>query len=445
MAPEFSESRRKILKAGTAALTTSLFTGNIRGANDRVTVGFIGLGAMGSGNLGYSMKVPGLQPVALCDVYQPHLERAEAAARKGGFEIKGVKDFREVLADKSIDAVCISTPDHWHAYMTVEACKAGKDVYVEKPASVYVEEGQKMVQAARKYNRVVQAGTMQRSGGFFLKAKEIVESGVLGEVTFVHTYQSGLVKKDGYGNPPDGTEVPLGLDWNLWQGPAADHAFNANRWGVKADTFPTFRYFWDYAGGAMTDWGVHLLDPVHQCFQEVMPASISAMGEKFYVTDNRDTPDTMLATFQYPKFLASYESRTANPLPLFGIGKGQGAATVIHGSEASLMVNRAGCWLVPNNDKSGIAAQAFDAEKNPEMRNMNVPHWMNWLECIKSREKPRSEIETCVRSSTVCILGNLSMRLKMRLDWDEKNWTVKQKEAQPYLKAKYRAPWKLEV
>src|SRR5947209_8720908 len=153
---------------------------------------------MGSGNLGYAMKVPEAQPVALCDVYQPHLERAQDAARKGGFTPKAVRDFREVIADKSIDAVCISTPDHWHAYMMVEACKAGKDVYVEKPACVYVEEGRKMVQAARKYNRVVQAGTMQRSGGYFRKAAEIVQSGALGAVTFCHAYQSGLTRKEGY-------------------------------------------------------------------------------------------------------------------------------------------------------------------------------------------------------------------------------------------------------
>ena len=123
-----NSSRRDMLTAAGTAFTTSLFTGKVKGANDRVSVGFIGLGAMGSGNLGYSMKVPGFVPTAICDVYQPHLERAEAAARRGGFQPKSVKDFREVLADKSIDAVCISTPDHWHAYMTVEACKAGKDV-----------------------------------------------------------------------------------------------------------------------------------------------------------------------------------------------------------------------------------------------------------------------------------------------------------------------------
>ena len=445
-------TRRNVLASATAAFTTSLFTGRVKGANDRVAVGFIGLGAMGSGNLGYSMQVPEIQPAALCDVYQPHLEKAEAAARKKGFEIKGKKDFREIIADKSLDAVCISTPDHWHAYMMVEACKAGKDVYVEKPACVYVEEGLKMVQAARKYNRIVQAGTMQRSGGYFQKAKEMVKSGILGEVTFVHAFQSGGTPEKGFGTPPTTSAPPPGLDWDMWLGPAPMRDFNFNRWGVKMAPdhpygagFPTFRYFWDYAGGAMTDWGVHLIDPMHQCFDEVMPQSVVALGDKFYVKDNVETPDTMLATFHYPKFLASYESRTCNPLPLFAMG--QGAATMIHGTDASLMVSRSGCWIIPNPTRGGgtpkVEAQTW--EKDAAMSQMNVPHWKNWIACIKSRQKPTSEIETCVRSSTACILANLSMRFKTRLDWDEANWTVKQDEVKPRLKANYRPPWKLEV
>ena len=429
--------RRDILKGAGAALTTSLFTGRVKGANDRIALGHIGIGAMGSGNLGYAMRTPGLQPVAVCDVYQPTLDKAVAVAAKGGLTVKAVKDFREILADKSIDAVCISTPDHWHAYMTVEACKAGKDVYVEKPASVYVEEGQKMVQAARKYNRVVQAGTMQRSGGYFKKAAEIVKSGVLGEITFCHTWQTGTVKKQGWGKPADAA-VPAGLNWDMWLGPAPKVPFNLNRWGVGVTTFPTFRYFWDYAGGAMTDWGVHLIDPIHQCFGEPMPTTISAQGGKLYVEDNVETPDTMMATFQYPKFLLTYESRTANPMPMFG----EGAASSIHGTEGTLVVKRGACYVIPN---SGSKIEAVRFEKDGEMNQMNVPHWQNFIECLKSRAKPTSDIETCVRSSTTCLLANLSMRHKTMLEWDEKNWTVKQNEIKPYLKAKYRSPWKLEV
>lgn len=426
-----------MLAGAGAAFTTSLLTDRMRGANDRISVGFIGMGAMGSGNLQYAIKA-GAQPVAVCDIYQPHLERAEAAARKAGFQVKAVKDFREIIANKSIDAVCISTPDHWHAYMAIEGCKAGKDVFVEKPASKYVEEARKMVEAARKYNRVVQAGTMQRSGGYFRRAAELVKSGIAGNVTFCHTWQAGSTPRKGWGNPPD-SNPPPDLDWDMWLGPAPKVPFNANRWGVKTAQFPTFRYFWDYAGGAMTDWGVHLVDPLHQCFDEIMPTAISAMGNKFYVQDNSETPDTMLATFYYPHFLASYESRTCNPLPMFAK---QDAGTSIHGTEATIVVNRSGCWLIPN-EKSGIRGQTW--ENDATMREMNVTHWKNFLECMRSRQKPTSDIETCARSSTVCILANVSMRSGMRLDWDEKNWTVAQEQAKPYLKAAYRSPWKLET
>ena len=191
-----NRDRRDFLKATTAAFTTSLFTGNVRGANDRVRLAFIGMGRMGMGNLGYAMKQENTEIVAVCDVFEPHLEQAVA---KSGGKAKGVRDFREILAEKSIDAVCISTPDHWHAYMTVEACKSGKDVYVEKPICCVVDEGQKMVQAARKYSRVVQAGTMQRSGVHFQQACEIVRSGKLGKIAFVRTYNSGLSPKEGIG------------------------------------------------------------------------------------------------------------------------------------------------------------------------------------------------------------------------------------------------------
>jgi len=162
------------------------------------------------------------------------------------------------------------------------------------------------------------------------------------------------------------------------------------------------------------------------------------MGDKLYVDDNVETPDTLMATFRYPNFLLTYESRTANPMPMFG----QGAATSIHGTEATVIVNRGGCWLVPNRG-SKVEAQTY--ENDQEMRDLNIPHWKNFIECIKTRAKPISDIETCVRSSTACILANLSMRHKTWLDWDETNWTVKQNHIKPFLKARYRAPWKLEV
>jgi len=226
----------------------------------------------------------------------------------------------------------------------------------------------------------------------------------------------------------------------LWLGPAPKVPFNTNRWGIAPKRWSTFRYFRDYAGGAMTDWGVHLIDPLHQCFGEPMPTGIVALGDKFYVRDSTETPDTLHATFHYPKFLVTYESRTCNPLPLFALGGG--ACTTIHGTEGTIFVNRSGCWVIPN-PRSELVEISW--ERNPEMAQMNVPHWKNWVECIRSRQKPISDIETCVRSSTVCILANLSMRYKQRLDWDEKNWTVRQEALKPHLKARYRKPWKLTV
>jgi len=433
-------SRRQLLQAAGAALTTSIFTGRLKGANDRVATAFIGMGRMGISNLGIAMKQPAIQAAAVCDVYQPHLEEAVALAAKRSAKVKAVKDFREIIADKSIDVVCISTPDHWHAYMTVEACKAGKDVYIEKPLCTHIDEGLKMIEAARKYQRVVQAGTMQRSGVHFQKAVEIVRSGQLGKVTFCRTWNTGNDKAEGYGNPPDGEPVPAGLDWDMWLGPAPKRPFNANRWGVHPEMqrkpFPYFRYFWDYAGGSLTDWGVHVLDIVHMAFDEPMPAATTALGDKFWITDNRDTPDTLVVTWQYPQgLLATYENRLANGnMPL-----DQGYGTMFHGTKGTLYVNRSFYRVIPER---GSGLEPVEVKSS---NNSNDAHWANFLECIKTRQRPTSDIETCFRTTAACILGNIALRSKLRVDWDDRSKTVLQKEARKLLSVRYRKPWKLVV
>jgi predicted dehydrogenase len=455
-----SMDRRDFLKAASAAgMTANLFTRRVHGANDRIALAFIGLGAQGMGNLRNALAAQEqAQVVTLCDVYQPALDKAIAAVRaQNGPDPKTVKDFREILADKSVDAVCISTPDHWHAYMSVEACKAGKDVYVEKPACVYLDEGPKMVEAARKYKRVVQGGTMQRSMPSFLKAKEIVASGALGQITWCKTWANGLAKREGFGKPADGNPPP-GLDWDMWLGPAPKVPFNENRWGVGKTTFPTFRYFWDYAGGAMTDWGVHFIDPLHQCLGEPMPLVITALGGRFWVQDNLETADTMTAVYQYPDFMMTYELRESCSTPMYG----QGGATGIMGTEGMVVVTRSGCWLNPNRGsklepieftvgRPGGASPGAkpapgqaQAQASPERRQVS-DHWKDFFDCIKTRQKPTSDIENLVRSSSVCLLGNVSMRAKTRLDFDEKTFTVRQPEARPFTRINYRAPWKLEV
>ncbi len=437
-----NNERRNFLKAATATFTTSLFTGNVKGANDRVRVSFIGVGRQGSGNLHSAMVQPGVEVVSICDVYQPNLEKAIAASARGPkgepdfrTPAKAVKDFRDVLADKSVDAVAISTPDHWHAYMTIEACKAGKDVYVEKPICVVIDEGRKMVQAARKYNRVVQAGTQQRSGIGFRKATEIVRSGQLGKVTFCRTWNYGNSDPEGIGNPPD-TEPPSDLDWDMWLGPAPKRAYNKNRFGVDPKAFSHFRWFWDYAGGMMTDWGIHQLDIVQMAFNETPPDAITALGGKYYIQDNRDTPDTLQVTYEYPNgMIATYENRLFNSAGMLGKNGG----IMFHGDKGTLFVDRAGYRVIPEKNSKLEASEGKNSNNNPQ------DHWKNFIECVRTRERPVSDIEIAHRSTSTALLGNVALRSKLRIDWDGERETTSEAAARQYLKREYRKPWKLEV
>lgn len=428
-----SPDRRDILRAGAALFTTSLFTGKIRGANDRIRIGYIGMGKMGRDNLKAFKEVAKIEPAAVCDVYERNLDWAVKIAP----DAKKHRDFREVLADKGIDAVCISTPDHWHAYMTVEACKAGKDVYVEKPVSVAVDEAVQMVAAARKYSRVVQAGTWQRSAPHFQQAAQIVKSGQLGKIATVQTWNAGNDPKAGIGNPSDG-DPPEDLDWDLWLGPAPKRPFNANRFGVdpKDKYFSTFRWFWDYAGGMMTDWGVHLLDIVQMAYGEEMPRSVTALGGNYWFTDNRETPDTLHVTYEYPSgFLAIYENRNSNALSVLDKRYG----ILFLGEQGSLFVDRSGYRVIPEKGAD------VKAEEVKVSGNAHHFHWANFVECIQTRQKPNSDIENCQRSTTTCLLGNVAYRSKTKLDFDGSEWTVTQEEARPLLTRQYRSPWKLEV
>jgi predicted dehydrogenase len=424
-------NRRRFFKTAGAAFTTSIFTGNLKGANNRLTAGFIGMGRMGMGNLRHARGVENVTVKSVCDVYEPNLQKAVDATEGAA---QPVRDFREILADKDIDLVCISTPDHWHAYMMVEACKAGKDVYVEKPICVTVEEGAQMVQAARKYKRVVQAGTMQRSGIHFQQAANIVRRGNLGKVTVVHTWNYGNAPVAGIGNPPD-TEPPPGLDWDMWLGPAPKRPFNKNRFGVDPEHFSHFRWFWDYAGGMMTDWGIHWLDIVHMAFDEAMPTTITGVGGKLVLTDNRETPDTIHVAYEYPGFIATYENRAGNAQSMFGKRGG----ILFHGTRATLFVDRRGYKLVPEEDTdlSEVEVSSFN--------NSNAAHWENFIHCIRTRERPISDIEKCQRSTTTCLLGNVALRSKLRIDWDLEKWTTVQKEARTYLSREAREPWKIVV
>jgi predicted dehydrogenase len=430
--------RAAVGTAGVSLAMSGASTGSVLGANDRIRLGLIGCGRQGVDNMRHFIK-QGVEVAAVCDVYEPNLQKGLEAA---GGKAKALKDFRQVLDDKEIDAVIVATPDHWHPLPTVMACQAGKDVYVEKPICVAVEEGKKMVEAARKYKRVVQVGLWQRSNLHFQKAAQLVQDGLIGKVTFVRTENYANIYPDGIGNPPD-SDPPPGLDWDMWLGPAPKVAFNWNRFGV-GDRWSTFRYFYDYANGWPGDWGVHRLDIVQWALRVDGPHTITASGRKFYLKDNSDTPDTLQITLEYPDFVATYENRLCNESAMDNHGYG----IEIHGTDGTMFVDREGFQVFPE----GKEVEGKRVAKTAEMKMERVDdglenHVANMLECMKTRKLPQSDIEFGYRSTSTCLLGNVALRSKERLEWDvaSQRLTKGSPAAQKLLSREYRAPWKLEV
>lgn len=428
--------RTTLAAAGTSIAMTGLSSRSVLGANDRVVIGLIGAGRQGTGNMRAFIH-HGCEVAAVCDVFQPNLDKGLKAA---GGNAKGYKDFREVLDNKDIDAVIIGTPDHWHPLPMVEACKAGKDVYVEKPISVVVEEGKKMVEAARKYKRVVQVGTWQRSNLHFQKAVEVVQSGMLGKIGFAKTWNYSNSYPDGIGNPAD-SDPPAELDWDFWLGPAPKVHFNQNRFGV-GDRWSTFRYFYDYANGWLGDWCIHLLDIVHWGMKVDGPTAITASGSKFYLKDNSDTPDILQVTYEYPEFICTYENRLLNGNSMYDHGYG----IEFHGTDATMFVDRRGFKVYPEkksyrDKREGLSMQMDEVDDGLEN------HVANFLECMKTRNRPQSDIEIGHRTSSACLLANVALRSKERIEWDVANQTMTRggPDAKKLLTRDYRAPWKLVV
>ncbi len=431
--------KRAGLSTVTAGLATTGVTAKAVAPSDKVRIGVIGAGRQGLGNLGAFAKQPDVEIAAICDVYEPNLQKGLKATDG---KAKNYKDFRELLDRRDIDAVIVATPDHWHALQTVVACQAGKDVYVEKPISTTVEEGKRMVEAARKYNRVVQVGTQQRSGIHFQKAVELAQDGFIGKVSFVRTWNYSNSYPEGIGSPPD-SDPPPDLDWDLWLGPAPKVRFNQNRFGV-GDHWSTFRYFWDYAGGFMTDWGVHLLDIVQWAMKVDGPNVITASGGKFYLQDNAETPDTLQVTYEYPGFICTYENRWDNGNSMYSKGYG----IEFHGTDGTLFVDRSGFQVSPEKRRSGNKDVARTASMQMDSaNNEHFDHVRNFLDSMKTRKRPISDIEIGHRSTSTCLLGNVAYRSKERIVWDvtHERPTERGSEVRKLLTRDYRAPWKLAV
>jgi predicted dehydrogenase len=423
-------SRRNFTKAAALAAGTALGRRRILGANDRINVGLIGSGDRGQQVWKTFLKQPDFEPVAVCDVYQASREAGVAAA---GGRPKAVEDFRRLLDLKDVNAVIIATPDHWHALTTIAACEAGKDVYCEKPLSLTVREGRHMVEAARKHKRVVQTGSQQRSAPHYQQAVKLIQDGGIGalhKVTVGYTRNviPGFVPVEGLTK-----EVPPGLNWDFWLGPAPAVPYDPFRFLYN------FRWFWDYSGGQMTNWGAHNLDIARWALQAKAPTAVAAFGGRYEIKDGGETPDVQEVIYNFPNCVVTWSGREVN--------RTRDEYLVFHGTKGTLSIMRDGFQIVPEVWKARRRNETpamEPMEVKAETRAMEDLHARNFLDCVKSRQRPAADVEEGHLSATVCHLGNIATRLGRSFKWDAaKEEFTGDAEGNRMLSRPYRKPWTL--
>ncbi len=434
---------------------TALSASRVLGANDRVNIGLIGCGGRGRGVARGMRDGGGVAYTAVADVYQTNAEIAGAWAGGGA---KIFQDFRKLLELKEVDAVHIATPDHWHAIASVLACQAGKDVFVEKPTSLTIREGRAMVNAARKYNRIVQVGTQHRSAPHFMKIAGMIQRGDIGQVKFVRVWNYANHTPDGIGRKPE-QEPPAGLDWDMYLGPSPKVPFNPNRF------LGSFRYFWDYSGGYITDFGNHRLDTMQQIMGVTAPRTISASGGRYLMRDDRETPDLLTVTYEYDGFIATYEGSNLNGHGMGGRTPGhryynsrgewdQPNGIAFYGAEATIYAERIGWEIFPEPETprmgrsgGGEAAPRRRIQVERKWENVEEPtkaHAANFVECVRSRRAPNADIEIGHRSTSVALLGNIAMKTGKKLHWDAKKEDfLGAPDASAMLTRQLRKPWDL--
>lgn len=403
--------------------------------SNKVKVGLIGCRSQGWSNLNTFLQYPEVECVALCDIDDEWLnKRADDVFKKTGKKVKNCyKDWRKLIDNKDVDVIIIGTPDHWHCLPLVYACQAGKDVFVEKPLANTIEECNLMVKAARKYDRVVQVGQWQRSDPHWNEAANYLKAGNIGRIRTVKVwaYQDG---KPTLPVIPD-SPVPAGVDYDMWLGPAPKRPFNTYRFHYN------FRFFWDYAGGLMSDWGVHLLDYALEGMGADLPTSILSSGGKFaYPNDAMETPDTLMATYAYKNFNIIWDHACGISHGLYGRKEG----LAFFGENGTLVLDRAGWEVIPevSNKIARMDAVPFKKGEGKGLYN----HVGNMLECIKTRELPNADVAIGAKVAKMSHLANISSRVGRGLVWDDANSLfVNDPEATAFVKAHYRDPWKLPV
>jgi predicted dehydrogenase len=432
-------TRRQFLQTSAAATTVGPLIasagawpqsapGNVLGANDRIRLGVIGCGGMGRGNVATFLGNAETDCAVICDVDDAQIgQMAQLVEKHRDRKPDTVKDFRRVIDRQDVDVLVVSTPDHWHAIPTVLGCQAGKDVFVEKPLANSIAEGRAMLDAVRRHQRVVQMGTQWRSGEHWKDAIDFIQSGRLGKIGLVRgwAYHDWL---GDVGHPPDG-DPPPGVDYDMWLGPAPKRPFNPNRFHFN------FRWFWDYAGGLMTDWGVHLINIMLWGMGLEAPTRVSSSGGKFVLDDNSETPDTQIAVYEFPSYSLVWEHKVG-----IGIGlNGRPWGISFSGSEGTLIINDARWEIVPEPKK-----KSFEAAEFKSSGDARPAHVRNFLDCVRSREQPVENLEVGHLVSTVAHLGNIALRTGRTIQWDGRNeQVVGDREASRLVTPRYRRPWSL--
>jgi len=426
-------TRRQFLAAASASAALS-FTATsyarIAGANDRITLGLIGCGGRGTYLMNRFQQLPGVRIGAVADVNDPRTEAARAAA--GGEQVQAFHDYRQLLDLKDIQAVIVATNKHWHALPTIHACQAGKDVYIEKPLAHSIGEGRAMVQAAEKYDRIVQIGTQQHSCQHYRQAAEIIRSGALGEISEVKVWDYEN-QYPGWGSPPD-CDPPPGLDWDFWLGPAPKVPYNPNY-------FLHDYWFFDYAGSFQCDWAVHHYDIVHWAMGVDRPKAVVAMGGMMcFPENNLQYPDTLNAVLEYPPgpvsqqgFIMHYTFRGGCRREHRSHGK------CFYGTKGSLLIDRGGFTIVPED-------AIEDRSKHQTVDGTQDTHPEAFLDCLRGQKKPEADAKVGHYATIPGHLINIAWRSGRKIQWDADKEEVKDdQEANALVHKKYRAPWKLEV
>ena len=425
-----STSRRAFVQLAAAGLglAASSTARAAASASDRVQVGFIGLGGQGTNRLNEFMRQNDVDAAAVCDLDSQHLERAAAIVEKQqGRKPATFHDFRKLLERKDLDAVMIATPDHWHALPVIQACQAGKDVFIEKPLAYSVGEGRAMVNAARKYARISQMGNhIHNDRPTYRRVVEVIRSGALGSI---HRIDCSLTTGNkGIGHPQNSAPPPE-LDYEFWLGPAPRRPYNPNR------SHYNYRYFWDYSGGVLIDFWCHYTDVAYWALDLTAPQSLTAVGGRWAVDDNAETPDTLEVLCQYPKNLILTWTLHPNGRPGFDH---MGSSVIFEGSAATLVTNYNKFEVYVK----GALAKDFQA---PAPSIPDSPgHIREFLDSIKSRTRTTCDIEYGNRLTKGGLLANIAYRTGERLYWDDDHERFTgHTQANRYVTRTYRKPWKL--